>query len=441
MANVIYNETFEDFFKTRARFAVLFGGSGSGKSVAAAQKMLMRAVNEPNTRHLITRKLKSTIKESVFKNMKQIILDSDLMPYVKTNSTDMSFTFFNGSEIITSGLDDHEKIKSLTEVVSIWAEEATEYDKMDITQLNLRLRGNKGLYKQIILTFNPISELHWLKKEFFDKKSPSVFTMQSTFMDNKFIDEAYKEELIKRYSDDPNVKRVYILGEWGRVVTGAEFYSGFNFQKHCKDSLSFHTEDTIHLSYDFNARPFSPALVSQVVKGIDGRWKVYVLDEITMRNPLNTTEACTDEFLNRYKDLIQPPLFIYGDASGRARNPLNNLNNYEIIEAILAPYLNANSIRVPKANPQLLKRRQWINRVLRGEYPIDIYIDKKCVNLIEDFENVLEDKDGKPLKVIKRDKETGTSYEKHGHLSDSFCYFIIECFKGYYETYEAITDR
>src|SRR5699024_11467616 len=65
-----------------------------------------------------------------------------------------------------------EKLKSITfpkgELTDIWIEEASEILEEDFNQLDVRLRG-KGAHKQMVLTFNPVSVLHWLKLRFFDK--------------------------------------------------------------------------------------------------------------------------------------------------------------------------------------------------------------------------------------------------------------------------------
>ncbi len=69
----------------------------------------------------------------------------------------------NGAIIDFLGLDDREKLKSIEGITSIWIEEATELTKEDFLQVDLRLRGRTKSYKQIMLSFNPISSLHWIK--------------------------------------------------------------------------------------------------------------------------------------------------------------------------------------------------------------------------------------------------------------------------------------
>lgn len=443
--NMVYSDAYLPFFKTRKRWAVLFGSAGSGKSYSSVQKVILRALQEPNTRHAIVRKWKASLRESVFALTKSIIIDSGLAPVCRINSTDMSFHFTNGSSIITFGISDEERIKSLAEVCSITVEEATELDRSDLNQLNLRLRGHQGLYKQIVLCFNPISELHFLKEMFFDEKNENVFTLHTTYKHNQFIDPAYAKELEGRYMDDPNLARVYLRGEWGKIITNREFYSGFDYIKHTRNEISIHTNECFHISWDFNVVPYLPLIVAQVINVKDDngaeRWVVNIFDEIAMFNPKNTIEDAVDEFLLRYGDQLTPPLFVCGDASGYSRSVNNQLHSYEIIESMLKPYLIPSSIRVTRVNPPIAKRRQFINKVFNGYYPIEIRISKKCKRLIEDLENVYEDADGKKEKKVVRDSQSGASYQKYGHFSDALDYFLCSTFRSFFENYQYVRDR
>ena len=98
-------------------------------------------------------------------------------------------SFANGSEILFAGLDDVEKLKSIYNITGIWIEEASELLEGDFNQLDIRLRGKTKYYKQIIITFNPISIMHWLKRRFFDRKDKRARVHESTYKDNRFLDE------------------------------------------------------------------------------------------------------------------------------------------------------------------------------------------------------------------------------------------------------------
>ena len=47
-----------------------------------------------------------------------------------------------------------------------------------------------GLYHQVVLTFNPWSDRHWLKKRFFDEPSDNVPAMTTNYLCNEFLSES-----------------------------------------------------------------------------------------------------------------------------------------------------------------------------------------------------------------------------------------------------------
>jgi phage terminase large subunit len=180
--------------------------------------MLYRVLNESDVKHniLIIRKVDRTIKKSVWTLMKNIISIWGLSSQFHFNQTDRTMIWKeNGAQFMFSGLDDVEKLKSIEGVTSIWVEEATELNQEDFEQLDLRLRGNHGCLKQIIMTFNPISDQHWIKKIFFDDPIQGVFTLKTTYLDNAFIDDEYKMVMENKKKSNPRYYNIYCLGQWG----------------------------------------------------------------------------------------------------------------------------------------------------------------------------------------------------------------------------------
>lgn len=160
----IFNPVYYEAFNSRERFLHLLGGAGSGKSVAAAQKCLIRVMKEKH-KILYSRKVAKTIRNSQFSLFREIIGMWKLVDYFDIQKSTMDITFKpTGSMLLASGLDDVEKIKSITGITSQWIEEATELEEDDLRQLNLRMRGESEGYKQIILTYNPIDDEHFLAK-------------------------------------------------------------------------------------------------------------------------------------------------------------------------------------------------------------------------------------------------------------------------------------
>lgn len=205
-------------FVDQSRYQVLWGGAGSGKSHIVARKILYRILKETDAHHnfLVIRKVDRTIKRSVFKLIRNIISRWKLTDQFDVNLTDKTITYkLNGSQIMFSGLDDVEKLKSIEGVTSIWCEEATELTQEDFEQLDLRLRGEHGCLKQITLTLNPISEQHWIKRIFFDDPMSDVFTLHTTYLDNAFIDAEYKMVMENKKKTNPRYYNIYALGNWG----------------------------------------------------------------------------------------------------------------------------------------------------------------------------------------------------------------------------------
>jgi len=209
------NEAFYPLFEDRSRYLVLKGGGGSGKSVFAAQKVVVRTLAEKRHRILVVRKVGKTIRESVFAEIRKVISDWGLTHLFKVNMSDLRIQCLNGNEILFAGLDDVEKLKSIHGVTSIWIEEASELEVTDFRQLDIRLRGKTPNYKQMILSFNPVSITHWLKTEFFDAKKPDCTISETTYRDNRFLDEEAKKVLEGFRDTDPYYYMVYCLGEWG----------------------------------------------------------------------------------------------------------------------------------------------------------------------------------------------------------------------------------
>lgn len=212
--------TFLPLLFDQHRHLVLKGGGGSGKSIFAGQKIIERCVSEPGHRFLVVRKVAKTLRQSCFHQLGEQARDlypREVRMIPKGQSGDMYISFHNGSEILFAGLDDVEKLKSIHDITGVWIEEATEVFEEDFDQLDIRLRGQTRHYQQIIVTFNPVSVNHWLKKRFFDRVDPDVRIHESTYKDNPFLPEKNRQVLEKFKETNPYYYTVYCLGMWGVV--------------------------------------------------------------------------------------------------------------------------------------------------------------------------------------------------------------------------------
>ena len=214
-----FNEVYIDTLDDAHRYLIFYGGAGSGKSYFIAERYIKNLMTRPMMNLLVVRAVGNTNRDSTFALFKQIISKWGLSQLFKVTESDLRITCTQtGNSAIFKGLDDSEKLKSITfakgELTDIWMEEASETLESDFNQLNIRLRG-KGTKKQIVVSFNPIDINHWLKKRFFDRKDDDIRFIHTTYKDNRFLDDEYVS-LLESYRDtDPYYYSVYCLGQWG----------------------------------------------------------------------------------------------------------------------------------------------------------------------------------------------------------------------------------
>ena len=220
---IIINDVYFPLFRSTQRICRLQGGSGSGKSIAVAQ-YLLDIVRDWRERHriVVLRKVDATSKDSTFKTFTDLIEDYDLDDEFRITKSPLAITHkYSGNEILFKGLDKREKIKSIKDPTIIWMEEATEFNREDFIQLNLRLR-KEGVLNQLIISYNPIGKSNWIYKMFVEEQKyrGEELYIQSTYKDNLFLPPIYKKELESLSSTDINYYNIYALGEWGEDVKG-----------------------------------------------------------------------------------------------------------------------------------------------------------------------------------------------------------------------------
>ena len=269
---MIINEKFKQAFQCTNRYVVLLGGAGSGKSYLATQKIVSRLVSESGHKILVIRKYGTTLKNSVYDLFREVIYTEDLQSIFNFTVAPLEITCtLNGNRIIFIGLDDPEKIKSISSVTGMFCDEATELALKDFKQIDLRLRGESKNYKQIILCLNPIDKRHWINQEFFiDRNYNDMYSFKSNYLDNQFIDDEYAQALYNNGRRDENYKRVYMDGDWGSLNDNTIF-TNWKVEEISND---LNTYDTCYAGVDFGYNHASVGLIISI-KGDD----LFVLDE------------------------------------------------------------------------------------------------------------------------------------------------------------------
>ncbi len=279
--SVKVNSVYLDYLDKPQFTQIYYGGSSSGKSYFLAQKIVLDNLKGCNW--LVCRNVANTLRNSSFNEVTKAISNMGLMPYYKISKAAMTITcVLNNRQILFAGLDDSEKIKSVTPIDSvlhrIFIEEATEIKREAYKQLTKRLRGKSEFSKCVILAFNPILRSHWIYKEFFGKwednktsyEDEKISILKTTYKDNIFLTEDDRKQL--EDETDPYYYQVYSLGNFG--VLGHVIFKNWRVEdlSGIKDQF-----DRIYCGLDFGFAQDPNALIKV---HLDKKHKrIYVFDE------------------------------------------------------------------------------------------------------------------------------------------------------------------
>ncbi|HEK9650796.1 TPA: PBSX family phage terminase large subunit, partial [Streptococcus equi subsp. equi] len=349
---------------------VHYGGASSGKSHGVIQKVVLKACQDWKhpRKVLFLRKVGATVYDSIFEDVKQCLELWGLLDKCKVNNSAYRIELPNGATFIFKGLDNPEKIKSIKGVSDVVMEEASEFTLDDYTQLTLRLRDRKHLKKQIFLMFNPVSKVNWVYKAFFVKTPKNTVVYQTTYKDNRFLDDVTRENIEELANRNEAYYKIYALGQFATL--DKLIFPKYEKKILNKDKLS-HLPSFFGLDYGFINDP--SAFLH--VKIDDNNKKLYILEEYVRKNLTN------DKIANAIKDLGYAKEEIRGDSAEKKSNQeLRNLGIPRIIDVKKGPGSVMQGI-------QYLLQYDWI-------------VDERCVKTIEELENYTWKKDKKTNEYI-----------------------------------------
>ena len=177
------------------------------------------------------------------------------------------------------------------------------------------------------------------------------------------------------------------------------------------------------MSLDENVNPYITLTIYQI-KGKN----IYQIDEICLKHPNNTVKDLAISFKTKYSK-HNSKIYIYGDATSKKQD--TKIEKGSNFFTLFKKYINFFDVvlRVPKRNPSVSVRGNFINEVLGSNYAgINVLIDNNCFYSIDDLRFTKEASDGGKFKQKVKDVRSGIIYEKYGHTSDTFDYMICKAF-------------
>ncbi len=384
MKEVLINPTYLPYLNKPHFLQIYFGGSSSGKSFFITDKIVLDNLDGCNW--LCCRNVANTIRRSVFNEIIKSISSMDLMEYYAINKSDMIITCkLNQKQILFAGLDDPEKIKSITPMNGVlervFIEEATEIKRDAYLQLKKRLRGKTEHSKQIIMAFNPILKSHWIYQDFFkewrddtnhyesdnygatkDKKGFSISILKTTYKDNIFLTQDDIDLL--ENETDPYFYQVYTLGNFG--VLGNVIFKNWRVEDLSELIPSF---DNIKCAIDFGWNDPTAILKLHFDRK---RKRIYIFDEVYQQFMRD------DDVLKACREVVGKNYVFCDSADPR-------MIDFLALNGVLA-------VPVKKGSDSIMRGIRW----LQG---CEIIIDVKCQNFKNEIEQLHfeEDKYGNVL--------------------------------------------
>ncbi|MDH9617251.1 PBSX family phage terminase large subunit [Staphylococcus pettenkoferi] len=371
---------------------VHYGGGSSGKSHGVIQKVVLKALMKwPIPRRILwLRKVQSTIKDSLFEDVKACLINFGIWDLCEWNKTDNKVVLPNGATFLFKGLDNPEKIKSIKGISDIVMEEASEFTLNDYTQLTLRLREKKHMKKQIFLMFNPVSKLNWVYKYFFEhgEDMENVMIRQSSYKDNKFLDDVTRNNLELLAKRNPAYYKIYALGQFATLdkLVFPTYKTGLINKNELKHLPSFFGVDFGYIN--------DPSAFIHVKVDMNNK-RLYIVEEYVKHGMLN------DEIARAIKSLGYQKERITADSAEKKSIAEIRRSGIERMKPAF------------KGKDSILSGIQFLNQ-------FEIIIDERCFKTIEEFDNY----------TWKKDKSTDEYYNEpvdtYNHCIDALRYSVEE---------------
>lgn len=394
----LFNSVYLPYLHDDRFIQIFFGGSSSGKSKFLAQRVVVDLMGGQRN-YLVIRNTAGTILGSIWTEIEKVIKEwgvGDFFTYSRDRAN-LAIKCGSGAVALFRGLDDVEKIKSITVpngvLTDILIEEATETIETDFNQLRKRLRGLSEVSKRITMAFNPIMRTHWICERFFqtwnDSDSlldePSLLILKTTYKDNRFLTSQDIEQL--ESEADSYFYEVYTLGNWG--ILGDLIFDNWEVADLTDKFFMF---DIFNHGLDFGYSNDPTAYVKSYFHKASKTlyiWKEYANKGVT------NEKIATD-----VKPMVGDDILVCDSAEPKS---IDELCTY-----------NLNAVGARKGKDSVMHGIQWLRK-------LRIVIHKSCQNTINNFKQYhwLKDRQGIVLnKPVDRfnDFIDATRYGNEEHM-------------------------
>lgn len=373
------NEIFAPLWEKKARYYIMIGGRGAGRSTAGSQYILSRLLARGFFRAAIMREIASDIRSTVWQEFLDRVAEQDLQNILNISDSVMTAEYginsLHAHGFRQSSGTHSAKLKSLASYNTVLIEEAEEVGEKEFMTLDDTLRTVKGDIR-VILLLNPPPKNHWIIQRWFDCEDSGVkgfykIKLKDGIADTVFMGGNYLDNLanlddhtIKRYdaykTHKPDYYHQMITGLVPEVVRGKIYHGWQQIEAVPKEAR------LVCFGLDFGWFPDEAAVVA--VWYWNGG---YVFDEVAYGNSL--TNAYLAQEIKKYGTAVTI-------ADSAEPKSIEEMKSYKI--------------KIEGAD----KEKGSVEFGIKVVSEKKIYVTKRSENIWREYENYAwdEDKDGNP---------------------------------------------
>lgn len=332
------------------------------------------------------------------------------------NHTTQSGRLKNGSIIQTRSNEQKQLKFSAAGVDWIHFDEEPEYPNYE--ECTLRIEAGRRLRIFGTCTLLPpegqVGGVSWLFSQIIQPFLRGVGTVGvhgGSIYDNHHLLGEEIDRLESKYPIGSVSRRIRLGGEWLPGIGGARKYTGFSHPVHVRPQGPPDPYRPLCWWWDFNVAPLC-AGVGQFDGRIFRGFRELVLDEGSIPEMVDLFRSCYPTHPHE--------IWIYGDASN-PRSVQTRQSDYQLILNEMRTFPSPTRLKVPSANPLVNDRVNSVNAAFKDEFGTSrVEIDPSMVELVADFEQVLDDGRG----GIKKTTNLKDPYSRRTHISDAWGYWI-----------------
>lgn len=357
---------------------VLQGSSGSSKTYSILQWLIIKSVSEwQNYTIDIVRRTFPSMRISVIKDFEDILKSLNLYNKDMHNKSENTYKLKSNTFRFYSS-DDEQKVRGPRRHI-VFFNEVLEMKKMDVLQIMMRT------HNLVLMDYNPSEEFHWVYDDILTRDD--VNFNKSTYLQNPFLAQNARKEIERLKKTDPNLWRIYGLGERGIAQTTVfknwDYYEGEIMKQ----------EGQLFFGLDFGYN--DPTALVKTKYHKEGVYSKQLLYKTNLTSQMIINELNKLEESGELKKTDK----IFADSA-----------RPEIIQEIKNAGFNVYPVKKGAGS-----KLRSINFVKKHK----VFIDKESIEFIKELRSY-------KWKVDKDDKVLDEPVDLNDHLIDSFFYSLNE---------------